>query len=410
VPNQVSPTYDEVMADAQSIARSSSGLAKIEDVGKSEEGRGIPLLTLTDPAVPDRDKVVAFFTGGTHGSEEAGRAITLGLARWLLEPQNRSHLQKQVILIIPCVNPDGAIRNIYHNARDVNVYKSNPLWEQPLTAEGRTVWEVARQWLPDAYVDCHGLAGGAMGDSEYIHHGYGPDFNIACAVHVTSEMNHAACLAGYPQRVPHFMVIRDEGKDSLPSKFAWELHSFSLTVETTENYYPIEETIRSGLARLSKLIEIGERVHFFQPYPNYPCDVITGNEMGALMPYGPDYAARRKNRALSARMIREGVPNFARGAADKGGVAHITTTLEPSVTTRPSGIAVQLAIDRRAQVRDVKWNGKPRPQTSSGDGWRSWMNELGLVVRAEIGEPPVIGANSLEVSYQVPFKPHVELP
>lgn len=405
---EVSPTYEEVMSDAHAIAKEHSDIVSVDEAGRSEEGRPIPLLTVTDGTVSKQNKTVLFLTGGTHGCEEVGRAITLELVRWLTEPQNRLHIERQVFLIIPCVNPDGAVLNSYHNARDVNIYKAFPPWAEPTTAEGRAVWSVGKEWIPDGYADCHGLAGGAMGDSEYIHTGYGPDFGFASAMYVTQEMNRAAHLAGFPQRTPSIMGLRDESKNSIPDKFVSEFHTFSLTVETTENYYPLTDSIRSGLARLTKLVEMGERIHCFQPYPNYPTDVITGNEVGALMPYGADYESRRQNRRLATMMIHEGVPQFQRQAADKGRVARVAMKVEDGVKNRPEGVAIQLTIDRRAVIVDAKWNGKKLKAEKQGDGWTSWMTEAGIVVRAEVLDPPKIGENLLEVAYKVPFKPHVE--
>ena len=265
-----------------------------------------------------------------------------------------------------------------------------------------------RRWIPDAYVDCHGLAGGGMGDSEYIHTGYGGDFGLANGIYVTREMNRAAELAGYPQRTPSIMALRGEGKDSIPDKFVWEMHSFSLTLETTENYYPIEDSVRSAVARLSRLVEMGERVHCFQPYPNYPADVIAGSRMDALMAYGSDYDERRRNRALTTRMIKEGVPQFHRKAADKGKVARVAMQVDDGVITFPDGIAVQLTIDRRARIRDARWNGRSLEYGKAGDGWTFRTDEGGIMVRAETAGPPRHGENLLEVAYDAPFKAHVE--
>ncbi|MBN1807568.1 MAG: hypothetical protein JW909_00755 [Planctomycetes bacterium] len=404
----VSPTYEEVMESVEAVASANARTVTRDEIGKSVQGRPIPLLTVTDPDVPVKDKQVLFITGGTHGSEEVGRAITLAFARWLTEPQNATHLSRQVFLIVPCVNPDGAIADSYHNADNVNIYTSFPLWEEPKTVEAAAIWEVGKRWIPDAYADCHGLAGGAMGDSEYIHNGYGGDFAIANGLYVANHMNEAAERAGYPQRTPSLMVLRNEQRCAIPDKFASEMHALALTVETTENYYPLEDSIRSGLARLGALVEMGERIHCFQPYPNYPCDVITGSRPGALMPYGADYESRRRNRKDTCTMIREGVPHCSRMAADKGNVARIEMVLEDTVRTLPEGVAMQLAVDRRARLDKVTWNGQELSPAAAGNGWTSWTDAGARVVRAEIAGRPVTGSNMLEVYYDVPFKPHVQ--
>ena len=46
------PDYDDVMRESREVAGSRPGLVGYGEIGRSEEGRAIPLLTLTDPAVP----------------------------------------------------------------------------------------------------------------------------------------------------------------------------------------------------------------------------------------------------------------------------------------------------------------------------------------------------------------------
>jgi len=403
----ISPTYEEVMQACESLAQSHRECVKLEEIGRSEEGRPIPLLKITDSSVPQSAKPIFFVTGGLHGSEEAGRAVTIAFAQWLTEPQNKTHLERQLFLIAPCVNPDGAIRDIYHNAKDVNVGRAFPVYAEPLSSEARAAWDVARKYTPDAVIDCHGLAGGSMGDGEHIYTGYGTNFCLKAIMSVVEEMDHAAELAGFPQREPGLQDYRTAPPDTLPRRSLFELHSFGFVVETTEGYYPIGESARSGLVRLAKFVEMGERIHFFQPYPNYPCDVVTGDSMGALMPYGGDYDIRRKNRALATKMIYEGVPFFGRDAYDKGHVARVTMPVEEKVKTFPQGIVVQLTIDRRAVAKEVCWNGRRLEKDKPGNGWSVRAQFNGIVVRAEIPEPPKHGKNVLEVVYDAPFKPHV---
>lgn len=399
--NSPYPTYEDIMSACEELAREKSDWVTFDEIGKSEQGRAVPLMKITDPAVPAGSKSVFLATGGTHGSEEAGRAITCALARWLLEPQNRTHLERQVFLIMPCVNPDGAILNTYHNAKDVNIYQAYPLDAPPLCSEAKAVLELAEGWIPDCCVDCHGLAGGAMGDGEYIHPTVNRDWSLAVSGRVSREMDQAAERAGFPQRVPHYR-LEDDG--SLVKWLARNHSALTFTVETTENYYPIEDTVRSGLARLTRLIEIGEETACFQPYPNYPCDVVSGNRMGALMPLGTDYTTRRKCRRDISRMIVEGVPHFGRRACDHDWTAVVAFPVEDAVRTLPAAIVLQATLDRRAEVVGVRWNG----EALEPEAWCHWYDGTGLVVRAEVNEPPRKGENKLEISYAVPFKRHVE--
>ena len=93
------PDYDDVVRESHEIAEANPELATYSEIGESEEGRPMPLLTVTDPAVPTEEKSVFLLSGGTDGSEEVGRAVALGMARALLQPENRIHLERQVTLI-----------------------------------------------------------------------------------------------------------------------------------------------------------------------------------------------------------------------------------------------------------------------------------------------------------------------
>jgi hypothetical protein len=43
-----------------------------------------------------------------------------------------------------------------------------------------------------------------------------------------------------------------------------------MVFEGTENYYPIEDSVRLGVVRHLKFIELGERIHHFQIYQITP--------------------------------------------------------------------------------------------------------------------------------------------
>lgn len=103
-------------------------------------------------------------------------------------------------------------------------------------------------------------------------------------------------------------------------------------------------------------------------------------------------------------MINEGVPWFGRMAGDPDWTAVIRLPVEPAVKTLPEGLVLQATIDRRAEVREVRWNGAEL----ASNHWQTWRDGIGIVVRAEIHAPPPKQENRLEIRYSVPFKRHVE--
>ena len=396
------PNCEDTIRESREIADSSAGMATYEEIGQSEEGRPIPLLTLTDPAIPAEDKSVFLVTGGTDGNEETGRAVALALARTLTEPQHRVHLQRQVILVVPNTNPDGCARDQAGNANGlvgVEVYLFD---SEPRSAEGRAMRALVDEWIPDAHVDFHGLAGGAMGDYSFLYPTVNRKWSIPVLVKISQELDDVASRAGFPQQGrPR---VWWEPRTSLPGWVARNHSAVCMVVETTENYYPLEDSVRSGVVRLMRMIEIGEDMWFFQNVPNYPCDVVSGGRMGALMPYGTDYTQRRQCRRDISQMIIEGVPWFGRMECDYDWTAVIRLPVEDSVKTFPPGLAFQATLDRRAEIRKVLWHDHElEPQL-----WSVRREQAGLVVRAEVPEPPRRGQNDLSIQYDVPFRRHVD--
>lgn len=398
------PTYEDCLHESQALAASAPNIATYTEIGRTAQGRPIPLLTITDPAVPVDRKSVLLVSGGTDGSEEVGRAVALSFARTLLEPQHRIHLQRQAVLVVPVTNPDGSAQNLPDSRGngEVPATEVHRPGQPPATAEGRALRELVDQWIPDAHMDFHGLAGGGMGDTAYLYPTVNHKHSIPILYEVHREMSDAAARAGYPQDCQPRLWT--EPRHNLPGWLARNQSTFCMVLEGTENYYPIEDSMRSGVIRLMKLMEIGEDIRFFQIHPNYPCDVVSGSRMGALMPIGDNYTARRQSRRDLSQMIIEGVPWFGRQTCDRDWTATIALPIEDTVKTFPKGLAIQATIDRRAEIQKVLWQDHELESSLV----TRWNTPAGIVVRAEIPEAPKRGLNKLQIQYAVPFQRHVE--
>ncbi len=399
------PTYEDCMSESKAIAQLQPELVKYEEIGVSAKGRPIPLLTITDPAIPAERKSVFLVSGGTDGDEEVGRAVSLGLARALLEPQHRVHLQRQIVLVVPVTNPDGTAENLpdsLGNGSGIPAHQVHLPGKPPATAEGRAMRALVETWIPDAHFDFHGLAGGGMGDNMYLYPTVNNKWSIPVLYEVAREMADAGARAGYPQDCRPRLWW--DPRHNLPGWLARNHSAFCMVMEGTENYYPIEDSVRAGLSRMLRLMDIGEETRFFQTHPNYPCDIVSGGPMGALMPFGDNYAARRKSRRDMSQMILEGVPQFGRRACDRGWTAEIELQIEDAVKTFPEGLVIQATIDRRATIKDVRWH----DHVLESKLWSMWTTQAGIVVRAVVPEAPKKGSNVLGIHYDVPFKRHVE--
>ena len=105
------------------------------------------MVEVTDWRVSDEDKQVVVLLGGTHGSEEAGRLVSMAVMEWLASGEPYMSLRNQKFVIFPCVNPDGSIADSYHNAQDINIYTSYGEGGEPTSHEGRIIFESKYGWI-----------------------------------------------------------------------------------------------------------------------------------------------------------------------------------------------------------------------------------------------------------------------
>ena len=110
--------YEETSssADVERVIRglaSSSALAHTESFGKSEEGRDLPLLVISDPKVTTPEaarqlqRPLIFVQANIHAGEVEGKEAILKLARRLVAGDLKPLTRQLVILIAPNYNADG---------------------------------------------------------------------------------------------------------------------------------------------------------------------------------------------------------------------------------------------------------------------------------------------------------------
>ena len=341
-------------------------------MGKSFEGRPIPLLTLTDPAVPLAEKSVAFFTGGTHGAEEVGRAATSGAGAVAALQRGAQHLRTQVVLICPCLSPDGAIRNSYHNAQDINIYTAYPLGGEPTTPEARAAYAVAQQWIPDCYADVHGLAGGAIGDSQYVPQGRNSGLFLM-GLAISHEMDAAAEAHRLPAAVlSHYPVCQgQQHQDSLFLRLTAEDNCADVHGGDDGELLPAGGFDPLGAGAAVDAGEGGRSGGWYQPYRGYPCDLLAGSPVGALMTYG------RRLPAASGQPAKDlagdpgrgdllgGPAGGGRGSRRDGSGAGG----KRRSPTRRRGYVLQLRLDPRVRIKRVTFQ-RSRAQACRTDGYQ----------------------------------------
>lgn len=93
---------------------------RVEEMGKSREGRPLWMLTVSDPTAPrdPADRPAMYIDANTHGNEVQGSEVCLFTAQYLLErreidPWVKALLARVVFHIAPCVNPDSRERFLH---------------------------------------------------------------------------------------------------------------------------------------------------------------------------------------------------------------------------------------------------------------------------------------------------------
>ena len=184
-------TYDDVMRIVKGIA-SASPLANFQIYGKTEEGRQMPLLILSEPAVESPDaartlgRPIVYIQGNIHAGEVEGKEAALILARRLTQGDLRPMLKQLVILIAPIYNADGnekfSVQNrtaqygpiggvgTRENANGLDLNRDHMKLD---SAEARAFVGLMNRWDPHVGIDLHTTNGSYHG----YHLTYAPTLN-----------------------------------------------------------------------------------------------------------------------------------------------------------------------------------------------------------------------------------------
>jgi hypothetical protein len=155
--------------------RKSSEYIRVETLGKSSEGREIPLLIIGNPlpqspgSLVNDDRIVIYIQCNIHAGEVEGKEASLMFARDVLKNKDNELFRKAIILICPIFNPDGNDQistdnrpsqngpvngvGVRHNAQFLDLNRDALKAESP---EVRGVlMNVFNRWDPRVFMDCH---------------------------------------------------------------------------------------------------------------------------------------------------------------------------------------------------------------------------------------------------------------
>jgi YD repeat-containing protein len=164
--------HADVLAFCDELVKRSPVVRRI-DMGKSVEGRPLPLLILADPPVSTpaeaakSGKLVAYVQANIHAGEVDGKEALLMLAREIATAKERPLLKDLVILLCPNFNPDGNEKfdannrrsqngppevGVRANAAGLDLNRDFVKLESP---EVRAFVRMMNEWDPALVIDCH---------------------------------------------------------------------------------------------------------------------------------------------------------------------------------------------------------------------------------------------------------------
>src|SRR5688500_12638736 len=173
--------YEEVLNFIAELQKRSS-LMRLESFGKSEEGRSLPLMILSDlPISNPRDargsnKPVVFIMANIHAGEVEGKEAMLHLSRRILFGDLKPLLSKLIILIAPIYNADGNEKININNRTAQNGpiagvgvrenskgYDLNRDYMKLDSPEAQSLVNLFNRWDPHITVDLHTTNGSYHG-------------------------------------------------------------------------------------------------------------------------------------------------------------------------------------------------------------------------------------------------------
>lgn len=340
-------TWEEYAATLSFWKKTFPKWVSLETRGLSGQNMPVYLVKITDSAVPDEDKQVCLVTTLHCGPERSGTAGALALIDWLVsdDPLAQETRQKQIILVMPVVNPLAMFyTDRFRNEHGVDPYSGlgpvGKVWDVKalslITPEKApelvAVLSVVDQYRPEVHADLHGTglqeyAPDQIG-SRRMYQGQimteitgGAYSNYALRPwdwRVTEVMIEAGKKAGFPsdrfeadaQRTFWGAELAPLGRKlwhGMPMFYSAhygyaKYHTMILTQEVAWE--------ASLVARMKGLFKIGNEVWLDERLPGYPVDRMRHFVGHYVTTYGTTASARRESREELWNQQSNFVPGF----------------------------------------------------------------------------------------------------
>lgn len=166
--------YEEVVMFFETLQQKSDNI-RVSSIGKSAEGRDIPLVIMGDPlpASPAlaaiQGKPSIYIQANIHAGEVEGKEAMMMLAREILLGELNYLLDKQIILLTPIFNPDGNEKinprnrrnqvgpdsgvGVRHNGQNLDLNRDYIKIESP--ENNGAIRYILNRWDPMLLIDLH---------------------------------------------------------------------------------------------------------------------------------------------------------------------------------------------------------------------------------------------------------------
>lgn len=312
------PSLEEYAATLRYWVEKHPGIMTLETRGQSREGLPIFLAKVTDSSVGDDDKQIVLITGLHSGAERTGTTSILHFMEWLLGDSSEAAetRRKQVVLVMPIVNPWGFEKGSNANSQRIDPYSGQrgKAWDiekltvrEPENAPEIVAFKsVVDEFKPDFHADMHGVLLAYSGQqvvesagTAYSNYSLRPwDWRVTEAMIVGAQKAGYGIDRGEPdsQRMlwgPDMTPIADRFWMGRPffytATYAYAAyHTLPVTAEVGWE--------ESGVARLKAIVGIGNGTWEGERVAGYPVNVMKSLVGQWIVASGRNAAQRRRSR------------------------------------------------------------------------------------------------------------------
>lgn len=145
-------SYKTMMKYLHNEVESNPGLMKMELVGKSQKGKAIPLITISNNK-QSAEKLRILYIGCLHGNEHAGTEGLMWYIHNLAKDRElNSLLERCDFYIMPMVNIDGSEADMRYANNGIDLNRDQTRLS---TVESQTLHTVAARVKPHVFIDFH---------------------------------------------------------------------------------------------------------------------------------------------------------------------------------------------------------------------------------------------------------------